>query len=231
MDYKFPQQLYPTFYNSGPPDSVLKHSAGRWGGYEQVLPQGGSGPISSWTFTSLHQAKGETWRHTEPVLIPLLPPKHAVVWPSTPPDPLDFTQHMQNFFVDHSQDAFGSMSQLLAENFTTKPARKKHQNDAVNIQKVKSFTELLRFKRCQRTYSSSTLDRYCALMSDVVHAIPPELLGALLYEELTQQRESLLFPEATTGGALAFVPGSYSSSSGQRGCLLYPGNQGLDCLT
>ncbi|KAM3599291.1 uncharacterized protein V6R79_003281 [Siganus canaliculatus] len=134
---------------------------------------------------------------------------------------------MQNFFLDHSQDAFGSMSQLLADSFTTKAARKKHENNAVNIQKVKNFTDLLGFKRCQRTYSSATLDRYCALMSDVVHGIPPELLGALLYEELTQQRENLLFPEATTGGALAFVPGS---QSGQRGCLLYPGNPGLSCL-
>lgn len=69
-------------------------------------------------------------------------------------------------------------------------------------------------------------------MSDVVHTVPPELLGALLYEELTEQRDRMLFSEGATGGALAFVPFSQSdSSSSQRGCLLYPGNQGLDCLS
>lgn len=41
MDYQFPQQLFPTFYNSGPPDSVLKHCAGNWGCYDRVRPQVG----------------------------------------------------------------------------------------------------------------------------------------------------------------------------------------------
>lgn len=39
--------------------------------------QGGSGPLSSWTFTSSHRVRGETWRHTEPVSIPLLSPKNC----------------------------------------------------------------------------------------------------------------------------------------------------------
>lgn len=68
-------------------------------------------------------------------------------------------------------------------------------------------------------------------MSDVVQTIPPELLGALLHEELTEQRDRMLFFEGATGGALAFVPFSQSGSSSQRGCLLYPGNKGLDCLS
>lgn len=41
MDYQFPQQLFPTFYNSGPPDSALKHCAGSWGSYDRVRPQVG----------------------------------------------------------------------------------------------------------------------------------------------------------------------------------------------
>ena len=73
---------------------------------------------------------------------------------------------------------------------------------------------------------------YGVLLSDTVHDIPPELLGALLHEELTEQRDRLLFSEGATGGALAFIPFSQSSSSSsQRGCLLYPGNQGLDRLS
>lgn len=86
--------------------------------------------------------------------------------------------------------------------------------------------------RCPLTYSSETLDAYSALMSDVVQTVPPELLGGLLHEELTEQRDRMLFFEGATGGALAFVPFSQSSSSSsQRGCLLYPGNKGLDCLS
>lgn len=85
--------------------------------------------------------------------------------------------------------------------------------------------------RCQQSYSSRSLDKYSALLSDVVPSIPPELLGTLLYEELKQQRDHLLFSEAATGGALAFIPFSQSDSSSQHGCLLYPGNQGLDRLS
>ncbi len=68
-------------------------------------------------------------------------------------------------------------------------------------------------------------------MSDVVHDVPPALLGALLYEELTEQRDHLQFNEGATGGALAFVPFLQSDSDTERGCLLYPGNQGLNCLS
>ncbi|TKS84114.1 TATA box-binding protein-associated factor, RNA polymerase I, subunit C [Collichthys lucidus] len=240
MDYQFPQQLFPSFYNSGPPDSVLKHCAGRWGSYDRVRPQGGSGPLSSWTFTSRHQIRGETWRQTEPVPVPLLSPKNSVLWPSTPPDPLEFTKHMQNFFMDYREDAFGCMSEILGEhsNFrhgdqkpTRKGLRKKlPQKDSVNMWRVKDFLDVLQFEICQQSYRSRTLDQYTKLMSDVVPTIPPRLLGSLLYEELTEQRDRMMFSEASTGGALAFVPFSLSCSSPQRGYLLYPGKQGMDRL-
>lgn len=70
------------------------------------------------------------------------------------------------------------------------------------------------------------------MLSDVVHDIPPQLLGSLLHEELAEQRERLLFCESNTGGALAFVPFSEpSTEASQQGCLLYPGKQGLNCLS
>ncbi len=87
------------------------------------------------------------------------------------------------------------------------------------------------FSRCQQSYYSRSIDAYSALLSDVVHTVPPELLGDLLYEELTEQRDRLLFSEGVTGGAMAFVPFSQSGSGSQRGCLLYPGNKGLSCLS
>lgn len=233
MDYQFPQQLFPSFYNCGPPDTVLKHCAGNWGCYDLVRPQGSFGPLSSWTFTSRHQVRGETWRYTEPVPIPLLSPKNSFLWSSKPPDPLDFTEHMQNFFMDHCQDAFGCMSEILGEHFNFKKGEKeKYRKDSINMWKVRKFLDLLNLKICQQTYSSKSMAAYGVLLSDTVHDIPPELLGALLHEELTEQRDRLLFSEGATGGALAFIPFSQSSSSSssQRGCLLYPGNQGLDRL-
>uniref|UniRef100_A0A4W6D6A4 Wu:fj64h06 n=1 Tax=Lates calcarifer TaxID=8187 RepID=A0A4W6D6A4_LATCA len=232
MDYQFPQQLFPSFYNCGPPNSVLKHCAGKWGSYDRVRPQGGSGPLSDWTFTSRHQVRGEAWRHTEPVPVPLLSPKHSYLWPSKPPDPLDFTEHMQNFFTDHFHDAFGCMSDILGENFNFNEGKKeRYRRDSVKMQRVNHFLEKLKFKICHQSYSSRVLDAYSGLLSDVVHSVPPELLGSLLYEELTEQRDRLLFSEGATGGALSFIPFSQSSSGGsQHGCLLYPGNQGLDRL-
>lgn len=90
--------------------------------------------------------------------------------------------------------------------------------------------------RCQLSYTSKSLDRYSALLWDVVHGIPPKLLGALLHEELMEQRDRMLFFEGATGGALAFVPfrqngGGGGGGSSQQGCLLYGGNRGMDCLS
>lgn len=65
----------------------------------------------------------------------------------------------------------------------------------------------------------------------MVHSIPPELLGSLLYDELAEQRDRLLFSEGTTGGALSFVPFSQSDGGSQHGCLLYPGNPALNTLS
>lgn len=87
--------------------------------------------------------------------------------------------------------------------------------------------------RCELAYSSRVADAYSTVLADVMHTIPPELLGSLLRQELTEQRDWLLSSQDATGGALAFVPfsPSGSSSSSQRGCLLYPGKVGLDSLS
>lgn len=69
------------------------------------------------------------------------------------------------------------------------------------------------------------------MLTDVMHTIPADLLGSLLHEELTEQRRRMLSSEDATGGALAFVPFSDSGGSSQRGCLLYPGEAGLDSLS
>ncbi|XP_028318999.1 TATA box-binding protein-associated factor, RNA polymerase I, subunit C isoform X1 [Gouania willdenowi] len=228
MDYQFPQQLFPSLYTSGPSDAVLEHVAGKWGSYERVRPQGVSGPSSSWTFTAKHHTSGEKWRLVEPVPIPFLSPKKAFQWPITPPDPLDFTDHLNNYYLDHSQDAFGCMTDILGGNFNFhQKKREKDGEHSVNMWRVKKFLNMLKFQTCPLTYSSNTLASYSQLLSDVVPSISPELLGSHLYDELAEQRDRLLFCEVATGGALAFIPFSQSSSS-QQGCLLYPGSLGLD---
>lgn len=75
------------------------------------------------------------------------------------------------------------------------------------------------------------MDSYSTLLMDAMHTVPPELLGSLLQEELTEQRDRMLVSEGATGGALAFVPFSQSGSGSQRGCLLYPSGEGLDSLS
>ncbi|XP_051907044.1 TATA box-binding protein-associated factor, RNA polymerase I, subunit C-like [Hippocampus zosterae] len=230
MDYHFPPQLFPSFYNSGPPGGSQKPCAEIWGSYDLVQPQGGSGPPSNWTFTSRHQVKGEIWRHREPAPIPLLKPNNSLIWSSTLPNPLDFTEHMQNFYIDHCQDAFGCISEVLGDNFYFKHGRKQRQHkDAVHTWKIKRFLDLLNFPLCHRSDCSTSLQAYSALLSDVVQNVPPELLGSLLYEELTEQRDRQLFYEGATGGALDFIPFCQIGDS-QHGCLLYPGNRGMDRL-
>ncbi|XP_056874227.1 TATA box-binding protein-associated factor, RNA polymerase I, subunit C isoform X2 [Takifugu flavidus] len=227
MDYQFPSQLFPGFYNRGPPDSVSQHRAGSWGGYDRVTPVGGAGDLSSWTFTARHQVKGEVWSPTEPAPVPLLSPKHSVLWPSTPPDPMDFVDHMQNFYSDHYQDAFGCMSEILGHDFNFES--KKCKLYSANMQKMKRFVDMMKFKKCELAYSSKVMDSYATMLTDVMHTIPPQLLGSLLHEELTGQRDRMLVSEEATGGALAFVPFSHSGSGSQHGCLIYP-RRGLHLL-
>uniref|UniRef100_A0A3Q2QQV1 TAF1C beta-propeller domain-containing protein n=1 Tax=Fundulus heteroclitus TaxID=8078 RepID=A0A3Q2QQV1_FUNHE len=101
----------------------------------------------------------------------------------------------------------------------------KYRQESVNMWKTKSYVDLLKYKICPMTYRSKSLNKYCSLLSDVIHDIPPELLGSLLYEELVEQSDRAQFSEGATGGALAFVPFSQSE-----GCLVYPGGPGMDRL-
>ncbi|XP_008294182.1 TATA box-binding protein-associated factor RNA polymerase I subunit C [Stegastes partitus] len=233
MDYKFPEQLFPSFYNLGPPDSVSGFYAGSWGSYDRVRPQGGSGRLSSWTLTAKHQPRGESWRHTEPAPVPLLSPRKDLENQRTAltSASVGFVHiQMENFFLDHCYDAFGCMSDLLGEKFDFSGNKKTHRrSDSVQMGHVKRFLHRMNFKICQQSYESVKMKRYSLLMPDVVHVVPPQLLGSLLHEELTDRRDGLLFPEGTTGGALAFVPFSPQSDA-RRGCLVYPGHQGLDRL-
>ncbi|XP_053709484.1 TATA box-binding protein-associated factor RNA polymerase I subunit C isoform X2 [Synchiropus splendidus] len=222
MDYHFPKQLFPSFYNSGRPDPTIRPTGGgTWGSYDRLIPQGGSG--SSWTFSSRHRPQGETWCHTEPVPIPLFTPQKSL-WSSTIPHPLQFKEHMENFYLDHVQDAFGCMSSLIYENLASKSSRKTKKNA------VQTFLQNIQKNPQTESFKCPKFKACSGLLCDVVPDIPPELLGTLLYEELTEQRDEKLFSEKATGGALAFIPFSDHENDSEQGCLLYPGDQGLNCL-
>ncbi|XP_077353280.1 uncharacterized protein taf1c isoform X2 [Festucalex cinctus] len=105
----------------------------------------------------------------------------------------------------------------------------RQSRDAVPTWKIKIFLDKLNLPICHKSYSSRTPQAYSVLLSDVVQTVPPELLGSLLYEELTEQRDRQLFSERATGGALNLIPFSQSGDS-PHGCLIYPGKREMDCL-
>lgn len=62
MDYQFPRQLFPTFFNTGPPNEWLKQCCGKWGSYDRVLPQVASAvsPLTSpWEILEIGVVKAE----------------------------------------------------------------------------------------------------------------------------------------------------------------------------
>ncbi|XP_056146956.1 TATA box-binding protein-associated factor RNA polymerase I subunit C [Lampris incognitus] len=237
MAYKFPSQLFPSHFNAGPPRGVLKHNVGKCGSYERILgvnaaSNQSSSSLGDWTFTSRHQVKGGTWLPSEPVVNPLLYPGADYRWSIAHPDPVDCTEHMANFYQDNYKDAFYSMSSILEDHIEIERRRgKKTMKDSVYMRGVKSFMTNLEYKKGGYSHVSTVVTDYERLLADVIHDIPPELLADLLHEELTEQRDKKQFSERFTGGTLAFVPFTEASSSAaQHGCLICPGNQGLDCL-
>ncbi|KAJ3605184.1 hypothetical protein NHX12_027234 [Muraenolepis orangiensis] len=209
MDYRFPDRLFPAYFSSGPPNCGTKHTAGGWGGYQGTLSTNNQGVSSEAhpEFVARRQTRGEPWSPSEPVVLPLLPPKPIPQWLLNPPDKTDFGQHMENFYLDHHQDAFGSVSGLLHDNFYFGLKRKKSRGtDELNMGWTEDFLNKLNYRKCEYSYLSNRVVAYDDLLRDVIHDIPPTLLGGLLREELQLSSQQLQFAEAATGGALAHAP-------------------------
>ncbi|KAK7895755.1 hypothetical protein WMY93_021080 [Mugilogobius chulae] len=231
MEPEFPSVLFPCFYNTDPPDTALGHCAGSWGSHRQLTHSG------TRSFRAQYTVSAESWIHTEPVPVPLLPPKHSGFCSDKRPHALDFSEHLQSFFVDHPSDAFGSMAHVLGQtlHFKNPPhKRARKAQDPIRMWEVSRFRDKLQSKICTRSAPSSRLDAFSRLLSDAVHSVPVELLGSLLYEELHQQSRDAMFCEANTGGALDLIPLSQTAQDSARdaalsGCLVYSAN-GVDKL-
>ncbi|XP_042182367.1 TATA box-binding protein-associated factor, RNA polymerase I, subunit C [Oncorhynchus tshawytscha] len=237
MDYIFPRKLFPVYFNSGPPSSTFRHNVGGWGSYGQVLDvnvplhEKDSLPKVDWKFESQHQVKGEPWVPVEPIAIPLLRPKRGPKWSSTAlSDPMDFSEHMQNFYQYKYKDAFCTMSHILGDKFNFGQGRRKgSERNAVHMWQMEHFMHAIKYKKCELTHFGRQAKRYHNLLSDVIHDIPPALLADHLHEELTYQREQEQFSDHATGGAMGYISFNNTSIS-QQGCLVYPGKAGLNKL-
>ncbi|KAG7477123.1 hypothetical protein MATL_G00090790 [Megalops atlanticus] len=195
---KFPHQLFPSFYNTGPPNAKSAIDVGGWGLYGQVfeinhcLSEQAPGQLADLKFEAQHKVKGETWRPAEPTVAPFLPPNEAVrIFPGHPSAAMDFPEHMQNFYLENYQDAFGTMSSLLREHFFFGQQRLKApaRENTVKMGRMKHFLSVVKYKKCPLTYFGKAARLYSHLFDNVIHDIPPTLLAELLHEELVMQKE------------------------------------------
>lgn len=230
MDREFPSVLFPSIYSNDAPDTAPGHCGGSWGSYGQLRPHSPQTSNSASRFTAQHKAEGEVWTHTEPVPVPLFSPKHAELGPWTPANQLDFSEQLQNLYLDYPKDMFSSVAGLMGDTQSFGRRRHKKKQDFFGRGTINEFMEKFKYHNCPWSLSSNTLDTYSGLLSDAVHSVPVEPLASLLHEELSLQSLQAKFSEVHTGGSLDFIP--YTSSAAgapESGCLVYCAN-GVDKL-
>ncbi|XP_051960042.1 TATA box-binding protein-associated factor RNA polymerase I subunit C-like [Xyrauchen texanus] len=231
MDSTFPDQLFPHFYQDGPPQAKPKLGLGGWGSYERVFERRAgqciAGRSTQPEFVTQHTVRGEEWVPVKPAVTPLIPPcTDAKVSFGPLPDPMDFPEHMQYFYQHYCLDAFSTMGNLLREDFTFK---RKHPTGVKNMYWTKRFLKGMNYKRCQIAHCLKWVHQTHHLVSDVVSDIPPPLLANHLHEELTSQREQLQFCSDMTGGVLGYMP-LHEAQGSADGCLIYPSGPAMEIL-
>ncbi|XP_050799524.1 TATA box-binding protein-associated factor RNA polymerase I subunit C isoform X1 [Gopherus flavomarginatus] len=250
---EFPGSLFPAFCSAGPPRDLpgpAPAPLAGWGGCGAVLGPGAGQPQER--FIPLRGKKGESWAPAEACAVPFLPPNASSRVPTlTPHDilyvgqiqrkhqagktvgaALDFTGQLARFFLDHPEEAFGAMGRLLQENFYLGEARLRSKARENTISVKTLVQELGRRegrRHCPQLQPSPRLRRFSCLSRDWLFEVPLGLLAECIHEELALQCAKLLFDDAPTGGALAWLP-TEDVAPALRGCLVYPGGEAMNLL-
>ncbi|XP_030398587.1 TATA box-binding protein-associated factor RNA polymerase I subunit C-like [Gopherus evgoodei] len=225
---EFPGSLFPAFCSAGPPRPARPRPAplAGWGLRARAGARRGPAPGEVY---STSQEEGRELGPCRGVCGALPAPQREQSCPHTdaPRHPLrgadskeapgrqdwgaalDFTGQLARFFLDHPEEAFGAMGRLLQENFYLGEARLRSKARENTISVKTLVQELGRRegrRHCPQLQPSPRLRRFSCLSRDWLFEVPLGLLAECLHEELALQCAKLLFDDAPTGGALAWLP-------------------------